>query len=310
MTQVRKAVITAAGRGTRQYPATNTVQKELFPLVDVDGYTKPTLQIIVEEVLASGIEELCIIANTSNAEPMRQHFQGLTRSQKEGSFRGKEWALALSDTLEDIQRRLTIVVQETQEGYGHAVYQARDWVGDEPFALLLGDHVYRSALDERCARQVLDAFEANQCPVSSVARTPEAIIHRFGTIAGRPLPGAVPPVYEITEMVEKPTREYARAHLQTPGLPGGEYLCFFGIHVFPTAIFDCLQRLIDQDIRQNGEIQLTAAQELLLARERYLVSEVLGERFDMGVPEGLVETQIALALHSPYRQQARAMLTP
>jgi UTP--glucose-1-phosphate uridylyltransferase len=310
MTTVRKAIITAAGRGTRQYPASNTVQKELFPLVDVDGYTKPTLQIIVEEVLASGIEELCIVANPSNIGPMRQHFRGLTAAQKAGSFRGKDWALTLSDTLEDIERRLTFVVQETQDGYGHAVYQSREWVGDEPFALLLGDHVYMSALAERCARQVIAAYEVNDCPVSSVARTPEANIPRFGTIAGRPIPGTQPPVYEIAEMVEKPTRQYAREHLRTPGLPADEYLCFFGIHVFPPAIFDCLQHLIDRDIRDRGEIQLTNAQALLLERERYLVSEVLGERFDMGVPEGLVETQIALALHSPYREQARAMLAP
>lgn len=308
MTKVRKAVITAAGRGTRQYPATNTVQKELFPLVDTDGYAKPTLQIIVEEVLASGIEEICVVANATNLEPMRAHFHGLTQSQKSSQFAGKDWALPLSDALDDMERRLTFVVQETQDGYGHAVFQARDWVGDEPFVILLGDHVYMSALDERCARQVISAYESNDCPVSSVARTPEAIITRFGTVKGQVIPGSVPAVYEISQMVEKPTVAFARQHLHTPGLPDDEYLCFFGIHVFPPAIFDCLRHLINNDIRQKGEIQLTSAQELLLARERYLVSEVLGERFDMGVPEGLIETQIALALQSPFQEQARAML--
>jgi len=309
MAKVRKAVITAAGRGTRQYPATNTVQKELFPLVDVDGYAKPTLQIIVEEVLASGIEEVCIVANTTNLEPMRRHFHGLSEAQKATQFAGKDWAIPLSDALDDMERRMTFVVQETQEGYGHAVYQAREWVGEEPFALLLGDHVYLSELDQRCARQVIGAYEAHDCPVSSVARTPEAIIHRFGTVTGRRIPGSMPPVYEISEMVEKPKVEYARAHLQAPGLPDGQYLCFFGIHVFPPAIFDCLEHLIRTDTREKGEIQLTSAQERLLAQQRYLVSEVQGVRYDMGVPEGLVETQIALALHSPFEQQARALLT-
>lgn len=309
MPTVRKAVITAAGRGTRQYPASSTVQKELFPLVDTDGYAKPTLQIIAEEVMASGIEELCIVANPSNIGPMRQHFRGLSDAQKSGSFAGKDWALQLSANLEDMERRLTFVVQEHQEGYGHAVYQARSWVGDEPFVLLLGDHVYRSALEERCARQVMAAYEISGCPVSSVARTPEVNIHRFGTVGGDPIPGTRPPVYEIREMAEKPTVEYARANLRSPGLPDDEYLCFFGIHVFSPAIFDCLQELIDGDIRQKGEIQLTAAQERLQKRERYLVSEVQGVRYDMGVPEGLVETQIALALQSPFQEQARAMLS-
>lgn len=307
-TQVRKAVITAAGRGTRQYPATHTVQKELFPLVDVDGYVKPTLQIIVEEALASGIEEVCIVANPANADAIRQHFHGLTARQKETQFSGKAWALALSNALDDMARRLTFVVQTTQEGYGHAVYQARDWAGADPCVVLLGDHVYRSHTDARCTRQVVEVYERYGVTVSSVARVPQAQVYRYGTIAGRPL-GGLPPVYEVAAMAEKPTAEQARADLRTPGLADGEYLCFFGIHIFSPAIFDCLEHLIRQDIRQKGEIQLTAAQELLFGRERYLVCELAGERFDMGVPEGLVETQIALALHSPYRDQALALLS-
>ena len=307
MTTVRKAIITAAGRGTRQYPATATIQKELFPLVDVDGYVKPTLQIIVEEALASGIEEICIVANTANVEPIRRHFQGLTDVQKATQFAGKDWALPLSDALDDMAGRLTFVVQEQQEGYGHAVYQAKNWAGDDPCAVLLGDHVYRSLTATRCTRQAVQAYERCGCPVSSVARTPEALIPRLGTVAGRPLGGS-PPVYEVTAMREKPTLEVARAELRTPGLPDGEYLCFFGIHVFPPALFDCLEHLFRHDIRQRGEFQLTAAMELLFRRGRYIVTEIAGERYDMGVPEGLVETQIALALHSPYRENALAML--
>ncbi len=309
MTHVRKAVITAAGRGTRQYPATNTVQKELFPLVDVDGYAKPTLQIIAEEAFASGMEEVCIVANPDNIDPMRRHFRGLTDAQKQSNFKGKDWAVPLSDALADMEHRLTFVVQETQEGYGHAVYQAREWVGNEPFALLLGDHVYRSALPARCTRQVVDAYEAHPYPVSSVMRAPEAHIHRYGTIGATPVPGSQPPVYTVREMAEKPAVDYARARLRVEGVPEGEYLCFFGIHVFPPAIFSCLKYLVDHDLRQKGEFQLTSAQALLLEQGRYLVNEVQGERYDMGIPEGLIETQIALALQSPFADQARAMLT-
>ncbi len=134
MTRIRKGVITAAGRGTRQYPASQTVQKELFPLVDVDGYAKPTLQIIVEELLGSGVEEICIVANPHNVEPMRRHFQ----QPPPASLTGKDWAVPLSDALHDMAKRLTFVVQETQDGYGHAVFQARDWVGDEPCVMALG----------------------------------------------------------------------------------------------------------------------------------------------------------------------------
>lgn len=307
MQKIRKGIITAAGKGTRQYPASNTVQKELFPLVDVDGYAKPTVQILVEELLASGVEEVCVIANRANIEPMRRHFQGLPAAVP----LGKEWMTPLSDALADMAQRLTFVVQETQDGYGHAVYQAKDWVGDAPFVLTLGDHIYFSDTQTRCARQVIAAFEAYDAPMTSVSHVPERDLYRFGTLAGVPVPPLSPdqpPVYEISAIAEKPTIEYARTHLRTPGLPEDEYLCFFGIHAFTPAIFDCLGYLIEHDLRQRGEIQLTSAQALLFERERYLVCEVAGVRYDMGIPEGLIETQIALALRSPFAEQARAML--
>jgi len=308
MATVRKAIITAAGRGTRQYPASHTVQKELFPLVDTDGYAKPTLQIIVEEVLASGIDEVCIVANRDNLEAIRTHFRGLTDAQKTGQFRGKDWAFPLSDALADMEQKITFVVQEMQEGFGHAVYQARDWAGSDPFALLLGDHVYLSALPELCTRQVLQTYATYGCPVSSVARTSAAHLPRYGIVAGKHIGETVPAVYDIQAMAEKPSLEYAQAHLTTPGLPEGAYLCFFGIHVFPPALFDCLHYLIAHNIRQKNEIQLTSAQALLFEQGRYVACEVAGERFDMGIPEGLIETQIALALRSPFAAQARAML--
>jgi len=304
MTRIGKGVITAAGRGTRQYPASQTVQKELFPLVDVDGYAKPTVQLLVEELLASGIEEVCIIANPANVEPMRRHFT----EPPPAASPGKEWMMPLADALADMARRLTFVVQKAQEGYGHAVYQAREWVGDEPFLLTLGDHIYFSDAEDRCARQVMMAYETHQAPMTSVSRVPEAELYRYGTLAGIPLPDTQPPVYELRALSEKPPIEYARAHLRTPGLPDDQFLVHFGTHAFPPAIFDCLEHLIRHDLRVKNEIQLTSAQELLLERGRYLACEVAGVRYDMGIPEGLIETQIALALRSPFAAQARAVL--
>jgi UTP--glucose-1-phosphate uridylyltransferase len=304
MTSVRKAVITAAGSGTRQYPATNSIQKELIPLVDTDGHTKPTLQIVLEEALKSGIEELCVIANPTNAGPIRSHFRGLTPDQIARQFRGKEWALALSKKLEDIQSRLTIVIQETQEGYGHAVYQAKDWVGDEPFIHMLGDHIYVSGDDEHgSVVQIVRAFNETQSPVSSVKRTPESQVHRYGTPAGTPVAGTDPLRYLARTIVEKPTVEFARANLRTPGLPDDEYLCLFGIHAMTPDIFDCLGHLVKNDIRQNGEIQFAAAQKMLSEMRPYYLVELTGSQHDMGVPDGLLQTQLALALQSPFRDQ-------
>ncbi len=305
---VTKAVITAAGRGTRQYPATNVVQKELLPLVDRDGITKPVIQIIVEEALAAGIEHICVVTRPGADADFRAHFRPLTDTECP-AFAGKDWALAESDKLARMQDAICYAYQKTQEGYGHAVYQARDFVGDEPFLLMLGDHVYVSEREKNCARQLLDVFEEHQASVSSVQRTPESQLHLFGTIAGHKIADN-PPTYEVTRLYEKPTPEYAREHLRIEGLPEGEYLTFFGMHVFEPQIFDCLGEQIANDVRQRGEIQLTAAQDLLRSCRRYLACQIAGQRYDMGVPEGLVASQIGLALAGRLRDRVLAQCSP
>jgi len=141
MSIIRKAVITAAGRGTRQYPATSVVQKEMLPLVDRDGITKPAIQIIAEEALEAGIEEICIIVSPGDEQQFRQHFRAIAQDLLP-AFAGKEWALRESEKLARMERALTYVVQQTPEGFGYAVYQSRDFIGKEPFPLLLGDHIY------------------------------------------------------------------------------------------------------------------------------------------------------------------------
>jgi UTP--glucose-1-phosphate uridylyltransferase len=301
--KVRKAVITAAGRGTRQYPASTTVQKEMFPLVDVDGLTKPTIQIIAEEAVEAGIEEICIVAGPGDAEMYREHFRSLATDLLPG-FAGKDWALRESEQLARLEGMLSYVTQPAPEGYGHAVYCARDWVGDEAFLLLLGDHVYISTdpAGQCCARQLVDVCEWASGPVASVKRTPERLLHRFGTVRGEPLPGHAG-VYRIAAVAEKPDPQYAGRELWTPGLRAGEYLCFFGMQVLTPTIFDCLGYQIAHEIREKGEFQLTSALAVLAEQEPYLAFEAYGERYDMGIPYGLAETQLALALHSPMREE-------
>ena len=304
---VRKAVITAAGRGTRQFPATRSIQKEMLPLVDRDGITKPTIQIIIEECLASGIEDICIIVSPGGAQPFKDHFSRLKDDERK-IFKGKEWALAQADMLRRIEERITYVEQPTPEGYGHAVYQAKDFVGDEPFLLLLGDHVYISNTKKRCAEQVMDTYAVTQCAVSAVQQTPDDHLHLFGTVKGNRLGQSDPPIYDVEKIFEKPSIDFAAEHLQTPGVKRGYYLCFFGMHVFPPSLFDCLAHHINNDIREKGEIQLTNSQELLRSQERYVAVETSGERLDMGVPLGYIETQMALALNGTERTEVLATL--
>ena len=305
--KVRKAVITAAGRGTRMYPATTTIQKEMLPVMDRDGICKPAIQIIIEEALDSGIEEVCLVVNPHNRAQIQQHFAPLTAEELR-LFKGKDWALLQSAKIQEIAARVAFVTQETPDGYGHAVYQAREFVGDEPCLIMLGDHIYTTGEEKRCARQVLDVYEEHDATVSAVQQTPTELLHLFGTVCGERI-GANPPTYEAQAIFEKPTPEYAMAHLQQAGLLHGMYLCFFGMHVMAPAIFDCLKYAIDNDIREKGEFQFTSAQERLRdSGARYLASETMGDRHDIGIPFGYAQTQAALALNSIYKEQMLASL--
>jgi len=153
----------------------------------------------------------------------------------------------------------------------------------------------------------VDVFERHGRTVSSVKRTPESLLHLFGTVRGEPL-AKEDGLYHVTAIVEKPSAARAQRELHTPGLQTDQYLCFFGMHVFTPEIFDCLAYTIHHDVRERGEFQLTTAQAMLADRELYLAYVAKGERYDMGVPFGLVETQLALALHSPMREEMIASL--
>jgi len=305
MAKVRKAVITAAGRGTRQYPASTAVQKEMFPLVDRDGLTKPIIQIIAEEALDSGIEEICIITQPGEESLYRDYFKRLDNDMVK-SFRGKDWAILESEKLQGLGERLHFAEQRSPEGFGHAVYQAKGFVGDEPFLLLLGDHVYISNTKERCARQLTRVFEQYMLDaVTGVQPTLERDLHGFGTIRGEAV-DASKGIYRAQLIIEKPAIEVAREQLVTPGLPAGNYLSHFGMHVFSPRIFDSLEYLIENDLREKGEIQLTAAQEHLRQQSKdgkYWVVVSQGQRYDTGIPYGLMETQLALALNGIHRVQ-------
>lgn len=301
MAKVRKAVITAAGRGTRQYPASTAVQKEMFPLVDRDGLTKPVIQIIGEEAIESGIEEICIITQPGEESLYRDYFRRLDGEMVK-SFRGKDWAILESEKLGAFGERLHFAEQHTPEGFGHAVYQAKKFVGDEPFLLLLGDHVYISDVKDRCARQLIKVYEQYMLDVvTGVQPTLERLLHLFGTIQGEPI-DAARGIFKAGLIIEKPTIDVAREKLVTPGLPAGNYLSHFGMHVFSPRIFDSLEYLIKNNIREKNEFQLTAAQEHLRQNtDKYWCVVTQGQRYDTGIPYGLMETQLALALNGVHR---------
>jgi UTP--glucose-1-phosphate uridylyltransferase len=275
----------------------------MFPLVDRDGRSKPLIQILVEEAVEAGVEEVCIVTAAGQEKVYREYF-GPLDDETLRALRGKDWAILESEKLAGLGERLRFVEQALPEGFGHAVYQARGFVGDEPFLLMLGDHVYVSDTKDRCARQIISAFEEfNPEAMTAVAPTLERQLHLFGVVRGRAME-ADRGIYVAEKIVEKPGVDEARKYLATPGLPMGTYLGHFGMHIFSPRIFDSLEYLIKSDLRQDGEIQLTAAQEHLRAQtDRYWAVVVHGQRYDTGIPFGLVEAQMALALGGVHRAE-------
>lgn len=292
---IKKAIITAAGKGTRQYPATNAVQKELFPLIDRDGIAKPTIQIIVEEVLNAGIEEIAIIVQPGEEKQFQTHFRGLVDSEIK-SFHNKPWGLEQSELLEKMRNAITYIHQTEQHGFGHAVYCAHEWAGDDPVLLMLGDHVYLSHVETSCTQQLVNLYERFHKSVFAVQQTHIDELYLFGTVAGVQIDSHLG-LYQLNRILEKPTPEEARQYLIIPELPPKIFLTIFGMYLLTPTIFHILGEHVEKDIRDKGEIQLTNALAELIDKEGAIGYEVAGERLDMGTPSGYLHTQFKLAQH-------------
>lgn len=298
--QVRKAVITAAGRGSGNFPALTAAQQAMLPMVDRDGLVKPIIQIIAEEALDSGIEEICVVTAPGDEATYRSHFQGLARMLHGHGETG--WMQEQRKRLADLERRLTFAVQEEPRGYGHAVWCAREFAGAEPFLLLVSDHLYVSGEARRCARQVIDLAVQQDCAVAAVQATREHLIGQYGTVAGKRVSGLAN-VFQVEHIIEKPTPTSAEQLLQVPGLRIGHYLCFFGMHVLTPTIFRILDEGVERGQREQSEIQLTPALEQLARAEKYLAVQTNGRRYNIGVKFGSLEAQIALAMAGQDRDE-------
>ncbi|MBD1805603.1 GHMP kinase [Microcoleus sp. FACHB-SPT15] len=286
--KVRKAVIPAAGFGTRLFPATKGVKKELFPIIDRDGRAKPVIMVIVEEAMSAGIEEIGIVAQKGDRILFEDFFKTPPSEElfKKLSPENQEY----SQYLQDLGNRITILTQEEQEGYGHAVYCAKEWVKDEPFLLMLGDHLYASDTETSCARQVLDVYEQVGQSVVGLSVMPEAILHKVGCVTG--FWQESDSILSVTQIYEKPDIEYARSHLHVEGMADDLFLGLFGIYALKPKIFDFLEEHISQNFRERGEFQLTSCLDRLRQEEGITGYLVKGQYFDMGMPEFYRQTMI------------------
>jgi UTP--glucose-1-phosphate uridylyltransferase len=266
--EIKKAIITAAGKTQRTLP--------LQSLVDRDGVTKTALQIIIEEILQAGVEEIGIVICPGD----------------QAAFTAAAGSHA---------RRLQFIEQIAPLGYGHAVGCARDFAGKAPFLLLVGDHLYLSGGPKRCAPQLVEIAAAENCSVSAVQATHESKLPFYGAVGGRLMAGRKG-VFEISEVIEKPTPTEAEQRLIVPGLRAGHYLCFFGMHVLTPAVMDLLAEEVAR-MDGKGGVHLSSALARLAARERYLACELQGRRYDIGVKYGLLTAQLALALDGQDRDE-------
>ena len=271
--EIKQALITAAGASQRHLP--------LQTLVDRDGTPKTALQILIEEVLEAGIENIVVVVAPGDVPAF---------TNSAGAFAS----------------RLTFVEQNQPLGYGHAVWSAREPLADQPFLLLVGDHLYLSSTAERCAKQLVTVAKAQKCAVSAVQATHESKLPLYGAVGGRLQPGQRG-VYEVSEILEKPSPTEAEQRLIVPGLRTGHYLCFFGMHVLPPAIMTLLGEEIFA-AKPGHKVHLTHSLAKLAARERYLATELNGRRYDIGLKYGILTAQLALALKGEDREEVLAGL--
>ncbi|CCE60147.1 TPA: UTP--glucose-1-phosphate uridylyltransferase GalU [Staphylococcus argenteus] len=270
MKKIKKAIIPAAGLGTRFLPATKAMPKEMLPILD-----KPTIQYIVEEAARAGIEDIIIVTGR-HKRAIEDHFD----SQKELEMVLKE--KGKSELLEKVQystelANIFYVRQKEQKGLGHAISSARQFIGNEPFAVLLGDDIVESEVP--AVKQLIDVYEETGHSVIGVQEVPEADTHRYGIIDPLTKNGRQ---YEVKKFVEKPAQGTAPSNL-----------AIMGRYVLTPEIFDYLKT---QKEGAGNEIQLTDAIERMNNDNQVYAYDFEGERYDVGEKLGFVKTTIEFAL--------------
>ena len=270
--KIRKAIIPAAGLGTRFLPATKAQPKEMLPIVDT-----PAIQFIVEEAVASGIEELLIITGR-NKRSIEDHFDRSLELEMQLKEHGKYDMLKMVEEISDIQ--IHFIRQKEARGLGHAVLCARQFVGAEPFAVLLGDDLVDAKVP--CLAQLIDVYEDYGGSVLGVQQVPQSQVSRYGIVAPRTVK---PNVWQAVDLVEKPEAEKAPSRLAV-----------LGRYVLTPAIFDILEHTKPG---AGEEIQLTDAICELARKEEVYAYRFEGRRYDIGDKEGFLEATVEQALKRP-----------
>ncbi|NME63986.1 UTP--glucose-1-phosphate uridylyltransferase GalU [Clostridium cadaveris] len=267
---VNKAIIPAAGLGTRFLPATKAQPKEMLPIVD-----KPTLQYIIEEAVNSGIEEILIITGR-NKKSIEDHFDRSVELELELESKGK---MELLEEVRKISNMVNIhfIRQKEPKGLGHAIHCAKTFIGNEPFAVLLGDDIVYS--EKPCLKQMIDAYDEYKTTILGVQEVPHEDVSKYGVVDGLHIEDRV---YKVKDLVEKPAVDEAPSDM-----------AILGRYIINPGIFEILEHTKPG---KGGEIQLTDALKELATKEAMYAYNFEGRRYDVGDKQGFLEATVEYAL--------------
>ena len=286
---VRKAIIPVAGFGTRLYPATRALKKDFFPIPCSDGMVRPVILILLEELVKSGVEEICLVLGSEEERLQYAEFFEHQLSEEHLRKLNKE-AQEYENHILDIGKRLHYVYQREKRGFGHAVFQAAEFTGGEPVLLLLGDTLYRSQTNKPCALQLIERYERYNQLMVSIHPIPLAEVSRYGILSG---------VWEdkdytilnVSVMHEKPKASYSEEFLGVRNKDGeNEYYSVFGQYILTPEVFAQLEadiRKADEEGDKTREIELTAALEAVRQKSGMMGVRLKGTMYDMGNPNAL-----------------------
>ena len=278
--KVRKAIIPAAGLGTRFLPATKALPKEMLPIVD-----KPTIQFIVEEAKASGIEDILIVTG-KNKQAIENHFDSNPELEQDLEKTGKSELLKLTQGITDLGVNLYYTRQPHPAGLGDAGYRARRFVAGEPFVIMLGDDLMKDKVP--LTKQLINDYDKTHASTIAVMKVPHKEVSKYGVIA--PDGKIADDLYNVKSFVEKPDVDKAPSDL-----------AIIGRYLLTPEIFDILEH---QKPGRGGEVQLTDAIDTMNKTQRVFAQVFKGQRFDVGNKEGYLETSIQYGLKHPETRDA------
>ncbi len=268
--KIKKAIIPAAGLGTRFLPATKSQPKEMLPIVD-----KPTIQYIVEEAVNSGIEDIIIVTGR-NKRSIEDHFDRSIELEMVLSQKGQDDLLKIAKDVSELAN-IHYIRQKEPRGLGHAVLTAKNFIGNEPFAVLLGDDIVVSK--QPCLSQMMDVFNEYKTSILGVQRVSDDAVSKYGIVKCKNIEGRI---YKVQDMVEKPNKKDAPSNI-----------AILGRYIITPSIFKYLET---QGEGAGGEIQLTDALRRLAADEAMYAYDFKGKRYDVGNVEGYLEASVEFAL--------------